>query len=92
MFGTRDNFTPLGYQALTPTSSTALTVPNGAVYAIVTTKVQALRWTDDGTTPTLTVGQMQEVTDPPLWLNTDLHAVRLFNAVAGALVKVTYYK
>ena len=92
MMRSRDTFTPLGYEALTPTASTALTVPNGATHCSITTKVQALRWTDDGTTPTLTVGQMQEVADPPIWYAGDLHAVLLFNAVAGALVKVLYYK
>lgn len=92
MTGSRDVFTPLGYQALVPTASTALTVPDGAQYCLITTKVQALRWTDDGTTPTLDVGQLQEVTDPPLWYSGNLHKVLIMNAVAGALVKVLYYK
>ena len=88
----RDVFTPLGYEALTPTTSTALTVPDGATFCTITTAVQDLRFTDDGTTPTLTVGQLLKVGDPVYWYAGDLHKVLLFNAVAGALVKVLYYK
>ena len=88
---TRDSFKPLGYQALTPTVSTALTVPNGATHCTITTAVQALRFTDDGTVPTLTVGQLLPVGLAPMWYAGDLHTLLLFNAVAGALVKVNYY-
>lgn len=89
---TRDAFTPLGYQAIAPTTSTALTVPDGATHCSITTAVQAVRYTDDGTVPTLTVGQLLPVGLAPMWYAGDLHKVLLFNAVAGALVKVLYYK
>ena len=90
--GTRDSFTPVGYQALTPTASTALTVPNGATHCSITTTVQALRFTDDGTTPTLTVGQLLPKDLAPYWYAGDLHKLLLFNETAGAVVKVLYYK
>ena len=89
---TRDKFTPLDYEAIAPTTSTGLTVPSGAAYALITTAVQDCRFTDDGTTPTLTVGNLIKVGDPPFWYAGDLSKVKLFNAVAGALVKVLYYK
>jgi len=87
----RGNFTPMGYEAIAPTSATGLTIPDGAKYALITTDVQGCRITDDGTTPTLSVGLMLKVTDPPLWYAGNLGKVQLFNAVAGALVKVLYY-
>jgi len=87
----RNRYKPEGYQALAPTASTALTVPTGARYALITTEVQALRITDDGTTPTLAVGLLLKVTDPPLWYAGKLESILMMNAVAGALVKVLYY-
>ena len=89
---TRDGFTPLGYQALAPTTATSLTVPSGAKFALITVETQHVRMTDDGTTPTLTVGLLLKTTDDPLWYAGDLHAVQFFNDTAGGLVKVLYYK
>ena len=89
---TRDAFSPLGYQAIAPTASTALTVPTGATHALIRSEVQAVRMTDDGTTPTLTVGLPLAVADPPLWYAGDLTALLFFNDVAGGLIKVLYYK
>ncbi len=88
----RESMTPLGYQAIAPTASTALTVPDGATHALIRTEVQDVRMTDDGTTPTLTVGLVLMIEDGPLWYAGDLHALKFFNDTAGALVKVLYYK
>lgn len=88
----RDSMTPLGYQAIAPTTSTALTVPNGATHALIRTEVQDVRWTDDGTVPTLTVGMVLMIEDPAMWYAGDLHALLFFNDTAGALVKISYYK
>jgi hypothetical protein len=41
---------------LAPTSSTALTVPNGALYATVQAAGASVRYTTDGTVPTASVG------------------------------------
>jgi len=87
----RINYKPMGYQALVPTASTALTVPAGAKFALITTEVFDCRITDDGTTPTLTVGLLLKVGDPPFWYAGNLHSILLFNDTAGALVKVLYY-
>jgi hypothetical protein len=49
--------TPLGYQQITSLSSaTALTVPTGATVAVIIPETQAIRWRDDGTNPTASVG------------------------------------
>lgn len=88
----RDSMTPLGYQSIAPTASTALTVPNGATHALFRVEVQDVRMTDDGTTPTLTVGMVLMIEDPPMWYAGDLHKVKFFNDTAGGLVKILYYK
>lgn len=88
----REKFTPLGYQAIAPTSSTALTVPTGAVFAYIRTDTQDVRWTDDGTVPTTLVGMVMRIEDPPLWYAGDLSALLFFDDDAGSKVKVMYYK
>ena len=85
-------YVPMGYQAITPTSSTALTVPARAQFALIRTEVQAVRWTDEGTTPTTTVGVLLAVADPAMWYSGDLKALLFFEDVAGALVKISYYR
>ena len=85
-------YTPLGYQAIVPTASTALTVPAGAQFALIRTEVQDVRWTDDATVPTLTVGMVLMIEDPAMWYSGDLSALLFFNDTAGSLVKISYYK
>ena len=87
----QDVFTPMGHQQIAPTSSTALTVPAGARFAMLGASVQAVRYTDDGTVPTLVKGVAIGVTHP-IWYSGDLTALLFFNDVAGGLLDVLYYK
>lgn len=51
--------TPLGYEQLTTLSSAkAFTVPTGAVRLVVQAEGDDLRWRDDGTNPTASVGMI----------------------------------
>ncbi len=54
-------------------------------------EVQDCRWTDDGTTPTLTVGMVTMIEDAPFWYAGDVSALLFFNDTAGSLLKVLYY-
>ena len=92
MFGTRDVFTPCGYEALVPTTAKALTVPNGARYCSMTVEVNPIRLTTDGTTATTLIGQIIHKDKEPLWFNTDLSKISLIEDATGALVKVLYFK
>jgi len=83
---------PVGHQQIAPTSSTALTVPTGARFALIGTSVQAVRFTDDGTVPTLIKGLRISIEQGPFWYSGDLGALLFFNDVAGALVDVLYYR
>ncbi len=80
-----------GHEKITPTTATSLTVPTGATFALLVPTVQDCRYTDDGTTPTLTVGVLLEA-KKPFWVTSSLSTVQLFNAVAGSIVDVLYYK
>ena len=90
---TRQKFTPLGYEAIaTLSSEKTLTVPSGAVHALIRAEDQDVRWTDDGTTATTTVGQVLRLEDPAMWYSGNLGALKFFEDDASALLKVSYYK
>jgi hypothetical protein len=81
----------LGYQQITSLSaSTALTVPVGATMALIVAETQAVRWRDDGTAPTASVG-MPLVTGTSLSYDGDLKAVRFIQQTASATLNVAYY-
>ena len=82
---------PVGYQQITSLSAaTALTVPAGARSAVIIAQTQAVRWRDDGTNPSATVGM-------PLPVNTmleysgDLAAIKFFEQTASAALNISYY-
>lgn len=91
---------PCGYQQITSLSAaTRLTVPDaGAIVGanqhptrcIITATTQAVRWRDDGTDPTATVGY-------PLPVNTELKydgnlmKIKFIEQTAGAVLNVAYY-
>lgn len=50
---------PLGYQQITvSTSAVGLTLPKGAIRAVVGVEAQPLRYRDDGTNPSASVGYL----------------------------------
>jgi len=88
----KTGYMPLGHQNIAPTSSTALTVPADAKYALISASVQAVRFTDDGTVPTLTKGVRISVEQGAFWYAGNLSQLLFFNDVAGGLIDVLYYK
>lgn len=81
----------LGYEQITSLSAaTALTVPGGATLAVITPESQSVRWRDDGTNPTSSVGM-------PLTLLTtlsydgNLKNIRFIQQAASATLNVCYY-
>lgn len=83
---------PLGYQQITSlSSSTALTVPRGARFALIKAQTQNVRWRDDGTAPSGTVGMLLATTDPTLCYAGDLSAIRFIETTASAAINVSYY-
>lgn len=66
-------------------------VPADADYAEIKVSGQAVRWRDDGTDPTTSVGIPQAVNDVVEYTG-DLSAIRFIGAVTGAVLDVSFYK
>ena len=92
--------TPCGYQQITSLSAAAsLTVPaSGAVpggsqapkYCLIIAEAQAVRWRDDGTAPTATVGYPLAV-GVEMKYEGNLKSIQFFEQAASAKLNITYY-
>ena len=81
----------LGYEQIDDLSSAVgLTVPPGATVCLIGAKDQAVRWRDDGTDPSATVG-MPLAVDTEFLYGGDLSAIKFFEAAAGAELNISYY-
>lgn len=82
----------LGYERITATSAAiGLTVPKGTVLAIITPDDQAVRWRDDGTDPTATIGYPLAAGAELRYTANALGKLRFIAQTAGAILHVTYY-
>lgn len=82
----------LGYQQVTGISAaTALTVPVGATMAVIQTEAQNVRWRDDGTSPTATVGMVLTTSDELIYDANGLAALKFIEVAVGAKLNVSYY-
>lgn len=89
--GTR-SLEPLGYQQITSLSgATALTIPEGARAAIIEAESQAVRWRDDGTSPTATVG-MPLASGADFLYTGKLSKLKFIEQTASAKLNVCYYR
>lgn len=82
---------PGGYQQFTVATATSLpNIPVGAAEAFVVCESQTVRWRDDGTSPTASIGV-------PLTANTafpytgNLAAIQFIQTTATATCNVSYY-
>lgn len=81
----------LGYQQITSLSAaTALTIPAGTSYAVIQPETQAVRWRDDGTDPSATVG-MQLATGSELTYDGQLSRIKFIETTASAKLNISYY-
>ena len=81
----------LGYQQITSLSaSTGLTVPAGATRAIIIAESQGVRWRDDGTAPTASIGMVLPVL-VTLSYDGDLSRIQFIQQAASATLNVSYY-
>jgi hypothetical protein len=84
-----------GQHNLATAAAVALTVPNGANYAVVQVKVATVNYTTDGTTPTTSLGMTLSV-GSTLTLSgyPSILAFKAINASAasGATIDVEYYQ
>jgi hypothetical protein len=88
---------PRGYQQLTvSTVAIGLTVPKNANCALILVETDSIRWRDDGTDPTDSVGM--------LWFSANIininsakqlaqfKAIRTANNAADAILNIAYYE
>lgn len=85
-----------GFQQITALSSAAgLTIPTGVDgqkpnRAVIHCEAQAVRWRDDGSDPSATVG-MRLLVGAELVYDGDLAKIKFIEEVAGAKINVSYY-
>ena len=97
----RDISKSFGYQQIVGlAASTGLTVPTQTVdnqrnvrpcIALLQAETQAIRWRDDGTAPTATVGMILNVGDAPYPYDGDLSMIRFIQVAATATLNVSFY-
>jgi len=89
----------IGYQQITSLSAaTGLTVPaldkNGnqqqPTFALIIAEDQPVRWRDDGTDPTASVGMVLPV-NVPLQYDGDLTRIKFIQTAASAKLNISYY-
>jgi len=81
----------LGYQQITSLSSAAgLTPPQGATLALIVPETQNVRWRDDGTDPTASVG-MPIFVGASLSYDGDFNKIKFIQETASAKLNISYY-
>lgn len=80
-----------GYQQISNVSAAvALNVPAGAKCIVVHAEGQAVRWRDDGASPTASVGMLLPV-GGELRYDGSLLAIRFIETAASAKINVAFY-
>jgi hypothetical protein len=88
---------PKGYRVKSSGTGTAFGladmtggIPAGSQHVILQAETQAIRWRDDGTDPTATVGMLLAAGDV-MDYDGKLQAIKFIAAVAGAILHASYY-
>lgn len=88
----RDADRPLGYQQITSlAAAAALTIPAGCSVAVIQAEGQPVRWRDDGTNPTASVGMRILVGGELVYDATGLTTLRFIEEAASAKLNISYY-
>jgi hypothetical protein len=88
-------FVALGYQqipAATLASATPLEVPAGANFAVIQAEAAAVRWRDDKTAPTATVGMILSNTGNNLEYSGTLANLEFIAETGSPILNVSYYR
>lgn len=83
--------TALGYQQITSISAAAaLTVPSGSTVALIQAETKDVRWRDDGSNPTASVGMIIPA-GTSVFFTGSLSAFRAIETAASAKLNISYY-
>jgi len=81
----------MGFEQITAISSAkSTTVPKGARWAKISASGQPVRWRDDGTAPTGTVGMYIAVNETIDYAG-NLNALQFIETTTSAAVNISYY-
>ena len=82
----------LGYQQMTSlAAATAPTVPAGTAMMLMMVEGQDIRWRDDGTSPTATVGMLVTVGQTLQYDAGQLAVLKIIEVAASAKCNLSYY-
>jgi len=84
----------LGYQQFAAGSidtAQSLTIPAGTAVIIMEPEAQVVRFRDDGTDPTTTVGMPMQVAESYIYTAGSSSRIQVISAVAGGILNVLYY-
>ena len=83
--------TAKGYQQITSLSTaSALTVPANTTMALIQAESQSIRWRDDGSDPTTSVGMVLSAGES-MFFTGSLSAFRAIEITASAKLNISYY-
>jgi hypothetical protein len=84
---------PAGYTQLTSLAAAAGlgTIPSQARIVLIQAETQPIRWRDDGTNPTTTVGMLLAVGETLVY-NGRLSSIKLIETAASAKANISFYK
>lgn len=81
-----------GFQQITTVSAAiGLTVPDKTRLAMIQPESQNVRWRDDGTNPTASVGMILVANDILVYSGV-LSSIKFIEVTASAKLNITYYK
>ena len=96
-------FQPLGFQQLTTSqlgTTVGLTLPgDNVICALIsiegTVGTDTVRWRDDGTAPTSSIGMLMNqgtTANPPLLYSGDLTKIQFIKAAGNPILNISYYR
>lgn len=81
----------LGYQQITSLgSAVGLTVPTGATLALIQAEAQDIRWRDDGSNPTASIGMYLAAGNSVYYVGP-LATFKAIEVTSGAILNILYY-
>lgn len=69
----------------------SLPIPKGAKYALIQVEASSVRWRDDGTAPTTTVGMIQAPTDGIVGFMANLQTLQFIAESGSPILDISFY-
>lgn len=83
---------PLGFQQISSLAAAQhITPPKDARVALIQAVTQNVRWRDDGTVPTASIGMQAVAGEAPFLYTGDLAKIQFIEETASAEVNISYY-